>query len=174
MQQHLYGTQYTTKYIPPNTWMCLQIRSRASPLRIRKFCLENLVCLYVHLFVGLPPRVCKQGYMLVQSKPHARKAHVWAWSVSSRHKWSISKCTFDWLARFYSRCLVAKWHGIVTTYTIVAVFLLHSACLFAIASLVLQGIQFTLLASCSDSTSSSFYSTPICCWHAFAALCWPQ
>ena len=112
--------------------------------------------------------------MLVQSKPCAHKAHIRAWSVSSRHEWSKSKCAFENISEILQPLPSGKmaWHS---NYTIVAIFLLHSACLFAIASLALQGFQFTLVAPCS--TSLSFSSTPVClrwCWHAFAALCWPQ
>ena len=46
MHQHLYVTQYTTKYLPT---LDVFTNSRASPLRIRNYCLENLVCLCVHV-----------------------------------------------------------------------------------------------------------------------------
>ena len=48
MHLHLYVTQYTTEYLQH---LNVFTNTRASPLRIRNFRNENLVCLYVHVLV---------------------------------------------------------------------------------------------------------------------------
>ena len=51
--------------------------------------------------------------------------------------------------------LTPQWHGVVTS---LSLFLLHSACLFVFASLVLEGIDCALLAPGTLLTQASVFS----------------
>ena len=58
------------------------------------------------------------------------------------------------LTRYCSIYQASKWHGVVTS---LSLFLLHSACLFVFASLVLQGIYCALLAPWTPLTQASVF-----------------
>ena len=71
------------------------------------------------------------------------------WSVyKARHECRVAKCPFEEVADISkvlqpSSCAKTAWHSIFT----IAIFSVHSACLFVFILLVLQGIDCALLAT---------------------------